>query len=58
MVLYQFYLDNFFEFYQFGMGYYYGLCLDGQLVSIAGIYSVSEEFDIVVVGNLVIYLDY
>jgi ribosomal protein S18 acetylase RimI-like enzyme len=58
MALYQFYPDNFFEPYQLGTGYYYGLRLDGLLVSIAGIHSISEEFDIAVVGNLVTHPEY
>ena len=53
MALYRFYPDNFFEPYQLGSGYYFGLRSGTELVSVAGVHVVSERYDIGVVGNVV-----
>lgn len=54
MRLYEHYPDNFFEPSQLETGLYFGID-DGsdELLSIAGIHVVSEEYDVAAIGNLV-----
>jgi predicted GNAT family acetyltransferase len=58
MALYRFYPDNFFEPYQLESGFYYGIRVDGRLVSVAGVHLVSERFDVGVLGNIVTHPDH
>jgi len=58
MRLYQHYPDNFFEPYQLETGYYVGLREEGQLVSIAGVHTVSPAYKMAVVGNIVTHPDF
>lgn len=51
--LYQHYPDNFFEPFQLESGLYFGVFRGEQLVSIAGIHALSEQYDVAVIGNLV-----
>ena len=51
--------DHFFDPYQLGSGYYYGIRGDdGVIASIAGIHTVSEQYDVAAIGNLVTHPDY
>jgi len=54
MRLYEHYPDNFFEPTQLETGLYFGVDGDdGELVSIAGVHVVSQEYDVAAIGNLV-----
>lgn len=59
MELYQHYPDHFFEPYQLESGLYFGVRHpeDGTLLSIAGVHSISHEYDVAVIGNLVTHPD-
>jgi ribosomal protein S18 acetylase RimI-like enzyme len=56
--LYQFYPDNFFEPSQLDSKHFYGIRLDGRLVSVTGVHSVSERAGIATLGHLVTHPDY
>lgn len=54
MALYGHYPDNFFAPSQLETGLYFGVRDDnGDLLSIAGVHVVSEEYDVAVIGNLI-----
>lgn len=54
MKLYEHYPDNLFEPTQLETGYYFGVDGDdGDLLSIAGVHVVSEDYDVAAIGNLV-----
>ena len=59
MELYQHYPDHFFEPYQLESGLYFGVRHpeEGHLLSIAGVHSISHEYDVAVIGNLVTHPD-
>ncbi len=56
--LYQFYPDNFFEPSQLDSGRFYGVRVDGRLVSVTGVHSVSERAQIATLGHLVTHPDF
>lgn len=59
MKLYEHYPDHFFEPYQLETGLYFGIRDEREeIVSIAGVHVVSEEYDVAVIGNLVTHSDY
>ncbi len=53
MALYRHYPDHFFEPYQLEQGLYFGIRRGEQLVSVAGVHVVSEEWDVAAIGNVV-----
>ena len=53
MKLYQHYPDHFFEPSQLEMGLYFGVRRNGELISIAGLHVLSEDYDVAAIGNLV-----
>ncbi len=54
MRLYEHYPDNLFEPSQLETGYYFGVDDGtGELLSIAGVHVVSEDYDVAAIGNLV-----
>ena len=59
MELYQHYPDHFFEPYQLESGLYFGVRHpeEGKLLSIAGVHSISHDYDVAVIGNLVTHPD-
>lgn len=58
MALYRHYPDHFFEPYQLETGLYFGIRRGGELVSVAGVHVVSDEWDIAAVGNVVTHPDH
>ncbi len=56
--LFQFYPDNFFEPTQLGTGHYYGVRLDGRLVSVAGVHVFAPDERVACLGNIVTHPDY
>ena len=56
--LYQYYPDNFFEPYQLDSGRFYGARVEGRLVSVTGVHSVSERAKIATLGHLVTHPDF
>lgn len=59
MELYQHYPDHFFEPFQLESGLYFGVRHpeEGKLLSIAGVHSISHDYDVAVIGNLVTHPD-
>ena len=53
MELYEHYPDNLFEPSQLETGYYFGIDNGDELLSIAGVHVVSEDYDVAAIGNLV-----
>lgn len=51
--LQQHYLDSFFEPAQLDLGHYYGVRIDGRLVSMAGVHALSKSSSVAVLGNIV-----
>lgn len=58
MELYHFYPDNFFEPSHLDSERFYGVRVDGKLVSVTGVHSVSERARIATLGHLVTHPDY
>jgi ribosomal protein S18 acetylase RimI-like enzyme len=58
VALYRYYPDNFFEPYQLESGNYFGIRRGSQLISVAGVHVVSDEFDVGVIGNVVTHPDH
>ena len=56
--LYHFYPDNFFEPAQLGTGHYYGIRVDDQLVSVAGVHILGRSSGVAVLGNIVTHPDF
>lgn len=56
--LYAAWPDHFFEPFQLETGLYFGIRVDGKLVSIAGTHNLSETYDVAGIGNLVTHPDY
>ncbi len=53
MELYQHYPDSFFEPTQLGTGHYYGIRVDGELASVAGLHVYSPLEQVAALGNIV-----
>jgi GNAT superfamily N-acetyltransferase len=58
MSLYRHWRDNFFEPFQLETGLYFGVREAGELVAIAGVHNLSDQFDVATIGNLVTHPDY
>ena len=59
MGLYQhYYPDNWFEPAQLDSGHYCGIVQDGELVSVAGVHTVSPKGKLAVLGNIVTHPDH
>lgn len=56
--LYRFYPDSFFEPAQLGTGHYYGIRVEGQLVSVAGVHVFSPHIGVACLGNVVTHPDW
>ena len=58
MNLYTHYPDNFFEPAMLGTGLYFGVRENGELVSVAGLHVLSEQYDVAAIGNIVTHSDW
>lgn len=58
MKLYTHYPDNFFEPAMLGTGLYFGIREEGELVSVAGLHVLSEQYSVAAIGNIVTHSDW